>query len=82
MELNEWHSYRDADAMTVLKKQKGLFAVTTDGLRIKQMSEEKMWSLISYLADAKKLWQERIDLLHKRMTSTSKEDLRTEHEND
>ena len=25
-------------------------------------------------ADAKKLWQERIDLLHKRMTSTSKED--------
>lgn len=25
-------------------------------------------------ADAKKLWQERIDLLHKRMTSTSKEE--------
>lgn len=25
-------------------------------------------------ADAKKLWQERIDLLHKRMASTSKEE--------
>ena len=25
-------------------------------------------------ADAKKLWQERIDLLHKRMVSTSKEE--------
>ena len=31
---------RDADAMTALKEQKGLFAVTMDGLRIKQMNEE------------------------------------------
>ena len=29
-------SLRDADAMTVLKKQKGLFVVTMDGSRIKQ----------------------------------------------
>ena len=33
-------SLRDADAMTVLKKQKGLFVVTMDGSRIKQMNEE------------------------------------------
>ena len=31
---------RDTNTMTVLKKQKKLFVVTMDGLRIKQMNEE------------------------------------------